>query len=112
MSKTTFHVQGRTTFRNVGLSRKWPRTAAIYYHINASRMLVCILDDFLCITIGFLGFSGYLFAETFDLLLFVADQFSSLLLHFTSDVFYNPFDLIFVHDPTPSFKLTGSPCRN
>src|SRR5665647_190879 len=78
----------------------------------ASRMLVCILDDFLCIPIDFLGFSGYLFAETFDLLLFVADQFSSFFLYFTSDVFYNPFDLIFVHYHIPSSKLTGSPCEN
>jgi len=43
-------------------------------------MLGCILDYFLCITIDFFGFSGYLFVETFDLLLFVADQFSSISL--------------------------------
>jgi hypothetical protein len=54
------------------------------YYINASKMLVCILDDFICITIGFLGFSGYLFAETFE--------------------------LIFVHDHIPAIKLTGSSC--
>src|SRR5450759_5204147 len=109
MSKTSFHVQGRTIFRSVGLTRKWPRTAAICYYINASRMLVCILDDFLCITIAFLGFSGYLFAETFDLLLLAADQFSSLFLHFTCDVFYNAFDLIFVHCHISSSKFTRSP---
>jgi len=80
--------------RSVGLSKKWPRTAAICNHINSSKMLasilddfLCILDDFLCITIVFLGFPGYLFAETFDLLLFAADQLSNLFLHFTGDVF-------------------------
>src|SRR5665647_1592 len=93
-----------------GGNRAFVDVLLFHYHINASRMLVCVLDDFLCITIDFLGFSGYLFAETFDLLLFVADQFSSLFLHFTSDVFYNPFDLIFVHYHIPSSKLTGSPC--
>jgi len=64
-------------------------------------MLVCILDGFLCIAIDFFGFTGYLFTKTFDLLLFAADQFSSLFLHFTSDIFCNPFDLIFVHDHIP-----------
>jgi len=79
-------VQGRAIFRNVDLSRKWPRTAAICYHINASKILDSILDGFLCIAVGILGISGYLFAETFDLLLFAANQFSSLFLHFTGDV--------------------------
>lgn len=73
-------------FRSDGLARKWPRTAAICHHMNASGMLVCILDDFLCITIGFFCFPGNLFAETFDLLLLAADQFSSLFLHFTSEL--------------------------
>jgi hypothetical protein len=50
-----------------------------------SEGLVDILDDFLCIAVGFLGFPGYLFAKTFDLIL--------------------------VHDQTPSLKLTGSPCK-
>src|SRR5450631_2890715 len=72
--------------------------------------LLCTLHDFLCITIGFLCFPGYLFAETFDLLLFAADKFPSLFLHFTSDIFHCSFDLIFVHDHIPSFKLAGTPC--
>src|SRR5450830_726539 len=72
-------------------------------------MLVCILDYFLCITIGFFGISGYLFAQTFDLLIFAAGQLSNFFLHFTGDVFYSSFDLILVHDQTPSSKLTGLP---
>src|ERR1035437_416103 len=90
------------------LTRKWPRTAAIGYHISASRSLDCILDNFLGITKLLLEFSRTLFAETFDLLLFAADQLSSLFLHFTGGVFYRPFDLIFVHDRIPSSNLTGS----
>src|ERR1017187_2929274 len=97
-------------FHGLGLTRKWPRAAAICYRINDSIMLVCMLDDFLCITIAFLGFTGYLFAETFDLLLLAADQFPSLFLHFAGNVFCNAFDLIFVHYHIPSSKLTGSPC--
>ena len=92
-----FQVQDRTVFRSVGLKRQWPRIAAICYHMNASGMLVCILDDLFCVTIDFLGFSGYLFAETFDLLFFIADQFPNLFLHFTGEVFGGTFDLIFVH---------------
>jgi hypothetical protein len=54
---------------------------------RASTGLVDILDDFLCIAVGFLGFPGYLFAKTFDLLFFAADQLSNLFLYFTGDIF-------------------------
>ena len=87
------------------MNKKWPRSAAIGYHINASGMPASILDGILCITIGLFGCSGYLLAEAFNLLLFATDQFPSFLLHFTGDIFCSSFDLIFIHVPTPSSKF-------
>jgi len=82
------------------------------YSMHASKVLVYVLDDCLCIAIGFLGLPGYLLAQTFDLLLFAADQFPDTFLHFSRDVLYNTFDLFLVHDLVPSFELAGCPCRN
>lgn len=56
---------------------------------------MCIIDGFLCIAIDPLGSSGELPAEAFNLLLFAANQLADPFLHFTGDVFYNTFDLIF-----------------
>jgi len=45
-------------------------------------MLVCILDDLLGIAINLFGFPGYLFAETFGLLIFAALLSVVIYLHF------------------------------
>jgi hypothetical protein len=48
--------------------RKWQPAATIRLSINDSSMLVCILDEFLCVTVAFFSFSGNLITETFSLL--------------------------------------------
>jgi hypothetical protein len=87
---------------SVDLMRKWQPAAAIRLSINDSLMLVCILDEFLCVTVAFFSFSGNLITETFSLLRLAANQFPYFPLHFASEFFCSTFDLILVHR-SPSF---------
>ena len=60
-------------------------------------MAVSVLDLLLCIAQGSLCSTGVLFVESFDLLFFVADDYSNFLLYLTHKAFYRTINLIFVH---------------
>jgi len=74
---------------------------------DADQLILCSarahfsFDYFLHIAHRLLHFPSDLFPQSFDLLLFTANQFSGFFLHFAGDFFCGAFNLIFIHGFSP-----------